>query len=108
MAQTPISPRQSNPSADTDTEIYDCPDGATFVGWLTVANRSSTATSFRAWIEIDNAATGDSQYLAYGVPIEGNETLSECLKVTMSADDRFMVRAEDATLSFSLFGVEQT
>jgi len=106
MAQVPISPRQSAPAADTDTEIYDCPDAMQFVGWLTVANRSSTPSRFRAWIEIDNAATADAQYVAYDVPIEANETIPVAVKVTMTADDRFNVRADDATLTFSLFGVE--
>lgn len=107
MAQTPITPKQSNPSATTLTEIYDCPDATTFVGRLNICNRSSTGTSFRVSIEIDNAATSNEQYLAYDVPIAGNEVIS-LDGITMGADDRLNVYATLATLSFNLMGIEQT
>lgn len=107
MPQTPISPKQSNPSATTLTEIYDCPDATSFVGRLQIANRSATATAFRVSIEIDNAATSNEQYLAYDVPILGNEVLS-IEGITCTADDRVNVYATLATLSFSLMGVEIT
>jgi hypothetical protein len=105
MAQTLISPKQSNPSAATLTEIYDCPDSTTFVGRLNICNRSATATAFRVSIEIDNAATDNAQFLAYDTPIEGNQVVS-IDAITMTADDRLMVYATLATLSFSLMGVE--
>lgn len=107
MAQTLISPKQGNPSAATLTELYDCPDATTFIGRLNIANRSGTATSFRVSIEIDNAATDDSQYLAYDTPIEGNQVVS-IDGITMTHDDRLMIYATLATLSFSLMGVENT
>lgn len=108
MAQTPISPVQDNPAADTDVELYDVPDSSSLIGWVSIANRSATATRFRLWIEVDNAATADDQYIAYDVPIAGNESLPQAYRVTMTADDRLMIRADDATLSFSLFGVSIT
>jgi len=98
---------QSNPAADTDTEIYDVPDATEVViSSLIVANRSATPTKFRAWIRIDNAALDDKQYFAYDVPIEGNESLAIGHGITASHDDRFYVRADDATLSFTLYGQE--
>ena len=106
MAQTPISPKQSNPSAASLTEIYDCPDSTTFVGRLNVCNRSSVPTAFRVSIEIDNAATSNEQYLAYDCPIEGNEVVS-IDGITMTADDRLNVYATLATLSFNLMGVQE-
>ena len=107
MAQTLISPKQSNPSAATLTEIYDCPDSTTFVGRLNICNRSSVATFFRVSIEIDNAGTSNEQFLAYDAPIEGNAVLS-IDGITMTADDRLNVYATLATLSFSLMGVENS
>lgn len=107
MAQTPITPVQSNPSAATLTEIYDCPDATTFVGRLNICNRSATPTSFRVAIQIDNAADSNEQYLAYDTPIEGNEVVS-IDGITMGADDRLNVYATLATLSFSLMGIQQT
>lgn len=107
MTQTIISPKQSNPSAATLTEIYDCPDATSFVGRLNICNRSSVATFFRVSIEIDNAGTSNEQFLAYDTPIEGNGVVS-IDGITMTADDRLNVYATLATLSFSLMGVENT
>jgi hypothetical protein len=107
MAQTAISPKQSNPGAASLTEIYDCPDATTFVGRVNICNRSAVATSFRLSIEIDNAATDNAQYLAYDAPIGGNEVVSVD-GITLTHDDRFMVYATLATLSFSLMGIETT
>lgn len=107
MAQTPITPVQSNPSAATLTEIYDCPVSTQFVGRLSICNRSTTPTSFRVSIQIDNAADDNAQYLAYDTPIGANEVLA-IEGITMTDDDRLNVYATLATLSFSLMGVQQT
>jgi hypothetical protein len=107
MAETPIAPKQSAPSAASDTELYDCPDSTTFVGNLYAANRSSTPTAIRVWIEIDNAATDDKQYLAYDAPIGPNEVI-RFKGITLSADDRVNVRNTLATVSFNLMGIEKT
>lgn len=107
MAETIISPKQSNPSATTLTELYDCPDATSFVGKLNICNRSNVATSFRVSIEIDNAATSNEQFLAYDTPIAGNEVIT-IDGLTLTGDDRVNVYATLATLSFSLLGVEIT
>lgn len=107
MAETVISPVQSNPSAATLTEIYDCPDSTTFVGRLNICNRSNVSTAFRVAIQIDNAADSNEQYLAYDAPIGGNEVVS-IDGITMNADDRLNVYATLATLSFSLMGIQIT
>ena len=107
MAQTLISPKQSNPSAATLTELYDCPDATSFIGWLYVANRSAVGTSIRVSIEIDNAGTSVEQFIAYDLPIGGSEVLGPW-KITLTADDRVNVYATLATVSFNLFGVEIT
>lgn len=107
MAETPISPRQSNPSAATPTEIYDVPDATTFVGVMYATNRSATATVIRLSVRIDNAVANDAQFFAYDLGIQGNETI-RFSGLTANADDRFYVYALLATVSFSLFGIEKT
>jgi hypothetical protein len=106
MADTVISPVQSNPSATTLTEIYDCPDATTFMGWMNICNRSATPTSWRVSIQKDNAADDNAQYLGYDVPIGGNAIHN--IKLAMNADDRVNVYATLATLTFSLMGIETT
>ena len=107
MAETPISPRQSNPSAATPTEIYDCPDATTFVGNIYVANRSATGTVIRLSVRPDNAGAADSQFFAYDLGIQGNETI-RFNGITVNADDRIYVYALLATCTFTLFGIEKT
>lgn len=104
MADTVISPVQSNPSAATLTEIYDCPDATTFMGWINIANRSSVPTQYRVSIQPDNAADSVEQYLAYDTPIGGYEVHK--IFMGMNADDRVNVYALLATLSFNLMGIE--
>lgn len=104
MAQTPISPKQSNPSAATLTEIHDCPDGESFIGWIYATNRSNVQTSIRISVEIDNAGTSVEQFIAYDLPIGSFEVLGPW-KITLTADDRVNVYATLATVSFGLFGV---
>lgn len=107
MAQTPISPQQSNPSAATATQLYDVPDSSQFVGRLNICNRSTTPTSFRVSIRPNNAGDSNEQYLAYDAPIAGNEVVA-IEGITADADDRVYVYATLATLSFNLMGVVQS
>ena len=104
MAETIISPVQSNPSATTLTEIYDCPDSTTFMGWINICNRSAVGTQFRISIQPNNAGDSNEQYLAYDVPIGGNGV--ERIDLALNADDRVNVYATLATLSFNLMGIE--
>lgn len=106
MADTVITPTQSNPSAATLTEIYDCPDSTTFMGWINIANRSAVPTSYRVSIQKDNAADDNAQYLAYDTPIGGNAV--HTLRLGMDADDRVNVYATLATLTFTLMGIQTT
>lgn len=109
MADTYKVLGQSNPAATTLTDIYTVPAATSvIVSTITVANRSAVATSFRISVAIAGAADANQQYIAYDVPINGNETISLTIGVTLAATDKVRVYATLATLSFNIFGVEKT
>lgn len=109
MADTYKVLGQSDPVAATLTDLYTVPAATSVVGsTVTVCNRSATPTAFRISVAIAGAADANPQYIAYDVPIGGNEAMSFTIGITLAATDKVRVRATLATLSFNLFGVEKT
>lgn len=109
MADTYKVLGQANPLAATLTSLYAVP-GVTqaIVSTVTVANRSNVATSFRLSVAIAAAADANQQYIAYDVPIGGNEAIALTLGIALQASDVIRCYATLATLSFNAFGVEKT
>ena len=109
MANTLKVLGQSNPLAATLTAAYTVP-GATSatVSSILVCNRSGTATTFRLSIAVAGAADNNIQYIAYDVPISGNDTIAFTVGVTLATTGVVRVYATLATLSFNIFGVEVT
>lgn len=100
---------QSSPSATTSTTLYTCPASTeTVVSCITVCNRSSVPTSFRVSVDVNGAGDSNEDYLAYDVPIEGNETIALAHGITLDASDLIRVYATLATLTFSVFGQENS
>lgn len=98
---------QSAPLAATLTGAYTVPGGTSAtVSSITICNRSSTATTFRISVAIAGAADAVPQYIAYDAPIDGNDTISLTLGITLAATDVVRVYATLANLSFNIFGVE--
>ena len=96
---------QTNPSATTLTDSYTAGADAVLSG-IWVANRSATPTSFRVSIAVGGAGDDVKQYIAYDVPIGGNETISLGQGITLANTDVVRVYATLATLTFSVFGEE--
>lgn len=98
---------QSNPSAATSTTAYTCPASTqTVVSSIIVCNRSSTQTFFRVSVDVNGAGDSNEDYIAYDMPIGGNETVALGHGVTLDASDLIRVYATLATLTFSVFGQE--
>jgi hypothetical protein len=110
MANTYKILGQSNPSAATLTEAYAVPASTqAIISTIMVANRSTVPTSFRLSIQLNNAGDSNEQYIAYDVPIAGNEVIPfNKLGLTLGDTDTVNVYATLATLSFNVFGVEIT
>lgn len=100
---------QSNPSATTNTTLYTVPAATqTVVSTFKVCNRSSTSTTFRVAIRPGGASISDEHYIIYDLGIAGNDTFSATEGWTLASTDVVTVYANDATLSFTLFGQENT
>lgn len=100
---------QSKPSAATLTAAYTVPALTTAtVSTITVANQSSTATSFRISVAVNGAADTPAQYLYYDIAISGNNTFATTIGITLGAGDIVRVYNTLATCSFNIFGVENT
>ena len=100
---------QAAPSATTLTTIYTVPAAtSTACSSITVCNRSSTATSFRIAVQPAGAAISNQHYLYYDVTIAGNDTFVATIGISLATTDVVSVYATLATLSFSIFGQENS
>ena len=100
---------QSNPSATTLTTLYTVPAStSTVCSSITICNRSATATSFRVAIRPAGAAISNEHYLYYDVTLAGNDTFIATIGITLATTDVVSVYATNATLSFHLYGQENS
>lgn len=100
---------QSAPSATTDTTLYTVPAATqAVISTITVANRATTAATFRIAVRPDGAALANQHYVAFDVLIDPNATTTFTLGITLGDTDVVTVRASTANLSFCAFGSEIT
>jgi hypothetical protein len=100
---------QSSPLAVTLTTLYTAPAlTSCVVSTLVVANRSTTPTKFRIAIRPGGESISDEHYLYYDIDIDGNDTFTATLGITLATTDVISVYATLATLSFNAFGQESS
>ncbi len=98
---------QSAPSATTDTDVYTVPSATeAVVSTVVMANRASTAGTFRIAVRPDGATIADEHYLAYDVPLAANDSTTLTLGITMDAADVLTVQTSSADMSVNVFGTE--
>ena len=98
---------QSNPSANTNTDLYTVPAGkSTVCSTLVVCNQAATAATFRIAVRPAGATISAAQYIAYDSNINANDSITLTIGVTLAATDVVTIRANSATVSFNLFGSE--
>lgn len=101
---------QSAPAAKTLTTIYTVPTSTEAkVFAVLVCNRHRDPTTFRIAISPAGAADTDAHYQYYDTIVPGNKTMPAPLGpkgITLEPTDEVRVYAYDATLSFSVHGVE--
>jgi glucose-6-phosphate dehydrogenase assembly protein OpcA len=107
MATTYKVLAQSAPSATTATDIYTVPSStAAIVSSIVVANRATTAASYRIAIRPNGASLANQHYIAYDVNVAGGDSTTLTIGITMDAADVVTVYASTANLSFNIFGSE--
>jgi hypothetical protein len=100
---------QLNPSATALTTLYTVPSATSAVcSSITICNRSATATSFRIAIRPAGAAISNEHYLYYDIALAGNDTFIATVGITLAETDEVSVYATLATLSFHLYGQENS
>jgi hypothetical protein len=100
---------QSNPAATTATTLYTVPSATSAVASsLTVANISSTATTYRVAVRPAGATLANQHYLVYDASLPANDTTILTLGLSLAATDVLTVYAGSANVAFSLFGSEIT
>lgn len=98
---------QSAPSATTNTDVYTVGSGkSAVVSTITVCNRDATAATYRIAVRPAGATISNQHYIAYGVAVPANDTISLTLGITLAATDVVTVYASNANLSINLFGTE--
>lgn len=100
---------QSAPGATTATTLYTVPSATSAViSTLVVANRAATAATYRISIRPGGASQANQHYLAYDVSVNGADSTTLTLGITLAATDVVTVYGSTANLSFNLFGSEIT
>lgn len=99
------------PAAATNTLLYTVPASKTaMLTRIIICNTTTTPTSFR--IAIVQSGTGSppttDDWIAYDVPIGGNETINFALGVGMATGDMVYVYNTLAGLVFTGCGIEVT
>jgi hypothetical protein len=98
---------QSAPAATTATNVYTVPSATeTVISTIVIANRAATAGSFRLSVRPDGAAQANQHYIAYDVPIAGNDSTTLTLGITMDAADVLTAYCSSADMSVNVFGTE--
>ena len=98
---------QSAPSATTATTLYTVPASTqAVVSTVVIANRATTAATFRIACRVNGASLTNSQYIAYDVTVGGGDSTALTLGITLGAADILEIYASTANLSFTAFGSE--
>jgi len=97
---------QSNPSATTDTTLYTVPAStSTVVSTIVVANLGTSGT-YRIAIRPAGASIANQHYIAYEGALNGNDTITWTLGITLATTDVITVRASNTSFAFNAFGSE--
>jgi glucose-6-phosphate dehydrogenase assembly protein OpcA len=98
---------QSAPSATTNTNVYTVPSATeAVISTITIANRNSSAATYRIAIRPNGDTVANQHYIAYDAVVPGNDTIALTLGITIDAADIVTVYASTANLSFGVFGSE--
>lgn len=100
---------QSNPSATTLTTLYTVPASTQAIcSTIAVCNTGSTATTYRLAVRPAGAAVATQHYVVYDSSVSAFDSVFLTLGVALAATDVVSVYAGNASVAFSLHGVEVT
>ena len=92
-----------------DVELYLVGSGKSAdVSTIVVCNRESANNTFRIATKNDNSTVANQDYIAYDTVINGNDTITLTLGITLETGAEISVGASDANVTFQAFGTEIT
>jgi hypothetical protein len=98
---------QSAPAATSNVDVYAVPASTqAVISTIVVANRATTTGSFRIAVRPNGAGLANQHYIAFDVPILGNDSTTLTLGITAAAGTIITARASSASMSFNVFGTE--
>jgi hypothetical protein len=100
---------QLSAGLQTDQDLYTVPSGSdAVVSSLVVCNRGIDPTSFRVAIRPGGEALADKHYIYYDTSISANDSFAATLGITLAEGDVVSIYANSSTLSFNIFGQENS
>lgn len=100
---------QSAPLAAIATDVYTVPVATeTVISTIIIANRAANSGTFRLSIRPAGAQQSNLHFIAFDVPISGNDSTTLTLGVTMRATDVLTAFFSSADMSINIFGTEIT
>lgn len=93
--------------ASTEVDLYTVPASTSAKAKVTVANRAGTGATFRVSVSPGGGATANEDYISYDQSIGANESITSTT-LTLEATDVVRAFASTATVTFIVFGIEQT
>ena len=92
-----------------DVELYLVPASTeAVVSTIVVCNREAANNTFRIATKTDNSAVANTDYVAYDSVINGNDTITLTLAITLQAGAEISVGASDANVTFQAYGTQIT
>ena len=95
-------------TAETNTDVYTVPSATqAVVSTIVIANRDSSANTFRIAVRPAGATIANEHYIAFDVAIAANDSTTLTLGVTLGATDIITVYGgATSALSVNIFGSE--
>jgi hypothetical protein len=98
---------QALPAANTSVDLYTVPAGnSAVISTLNICNLTQSNVTFRASIRVAGAAANNKQFIAYDIPIPGQDATSLTLGIAMDATDVLTVYSYQGNVAFNAFGAE--
>jgi len=98
---------QSYPAATTNTDVYTVGAGKMCtISTIAVCNQTGNQITFNIAVRPSGATLTNSQYIAYGTPVNGNTTSFITIGTTLGAGDVITVYTAAQGISFNVFGTE--
>lgn len=97
------------PTPNTEANVYTVPANTqAVISTIVVANVLSVTGTFRIAIRPNGEALENKHYIAYDVPIAGNDSTTLTLGLTLDSSDIITVRTNLDIVAFNVFGSEIT